>query len=264
MCPEVETNRALIKTPEKYKFVLTRYIMERNEFTGAITYGLQRIGKTSYSVQVLYDIYHDWNEVFRYTLFQMEDVISLLEELVEEDKVLPCFIWDDAGVHAGKSLWFTNKNKVDQLKALFDVIGTATKGIIFTTPNAMDLLKILRSYEFLRIKIAKYNSDNYRVATGYQMITLPSGTQRVSKRFKDQYSVMLPDEFYKRYLPVRKDYLKQALLHIKRNAKDVDIDVDNYHELQYREERKYVRRPQFTKKETRQKLETAGELLDVV
>jgi len=59
-----------IKPQERtYQFVLSRYIMEHSEMTGVIVFGSQRTGKSSYAMQVLYDIYQDWNTVLDHVFF---------------------------------------------------------------------------------------------------------------------------------------------------------------------------------------------------
>lgn len=195
----------------QYQFVLSKKIMLDSDMTGVIVFGSQRTGKSTYALQVLYDIYQDWDVVLAHTFFKLEDVVTFLRAQIKQDKIIPAFCWDDAGVYGSKQLYFTKRRLAEYLQNLFDVIGTAVKGVILTTPSPENLLKAVRSYEFYRIKVIKANQHYRRIATGYKNVLLPSGTRFIRKEFKDHYDVRLPDEVYEKYIGIRKSYLDDAL-----------------------------------------------------
>ena len=193
-----------------YHFALSRRIMGNDGFTGAIIYGKQRIGKSSYAMQIGYDIYKDWNDVAKYTFFKLDDLISFLKDLTAKHGYIPYMIVDDAGVHLSKHTYYSNRTDAQFLSNLFDVVGVAVKSIIFTTPDPGNILKAIRRYEFMRVKIIK--QTNYRrLAKGYRNIMLPSGTFRIRTDFIDSYKVKLPDEIYKDYSKVRWGYLEEVM-----------------------------------------------------
>lgn len=185
--------------------------MQNNSFTGAIVYSLQRLGKSSYAMQVMYRLYGNWDDVFKNMFYRIDDITNYLYNRLETDDPLPCVLWDDAGVHASKLLYFKDKDQADLIKRLFDVLGIATKGIILTTPVPDELLKSLRSYEFLKIKIMEGQNKYDRKARAYKNILWPSGARRNPKYFEDDFDVRLPDDVYKRYYPIRKSYYIQSL-----------------------------------------------------
>jgi len=195
----------------KYIFVLSRKIMLDSDMTGCIVFGPQRTGKSSYALQVLYDVYHDWDKVFEHTFFKLEDVVTFLRNQIKAGIIIPVICWDDAGVYGSKQLYFTKRRLAEYLQNLFDVIGTAVKGIILTTPSPEGLLKAVRSYEFFRVKVTKENQYYRRVATGYKNVLLPSGTRYIRKTFKDTFDVRLPQDIYDEYIEIRKSYLDAAL-----------------------------------------------------
>lgn len=201
-----------IKLDHKLKYVLAKRIIDSPAMTGAIIYGGQRIGKSSYSLLVAYDILRDWDSVLDCTFFRLEDITKALRKAINEDIIMPVIIWDDSGIHASKQLYFTKKNLTMYLQALTDVVGTACKGLLLSTPNPDSLLKSIRGYEFYRIKITRINQGYDRIATGYKSVMLPSGTRNIQKDFKDVYNCIIPDdEAYARYSKMRKSYLKDAL-----------------------------------------------------
>ena len=158
-----------------YHFALSKKIMSNDGFTGAIIYGKQRIGKSSYALQVGFDIYKNWEDVSKYTFFRLDDLISFLKNLTKTHGYIPYMIVDDAGVHLSKHIYYSNRVDAQFLSNLFDVVGVAVKSIVFTTPDPGNILKAIRRYEFLRVKIIKH-TDYRRLAKGYRNIMLPSGS----------------------------------------------------------------------------------------
>jgi AAA+ ATPase superfamily predicted ATPase len=179
-------------------------------FIGAIIYGPQRLGKSSYALKVLYNLYGDWDAVLRYTVFDLKEVITLLSDAVNGGKRIPAIVWDDAGFHASKMLYFQNRALTLYLQRLIDVVGINLGGLLITTPSPSNLLRSLRGYEFFRVKIYS-DGGTRRHATGYLSVLLPSGTRVIKREFQDYYDVMLPDAFWGEYVKKRRSYLSQAL-----------------------------------------------------
>jgi hypothetical protein len=196
------------------KFVLSSKIHEavkQDGFVGAIVYGAQRLGKSSYSAQVLYDIYRDWDIVQDHIVFNLSDVVSILHRASKERRKIPALCWDDCGVHGNKLIYFQDRLLVQYLGNLMDVVGLNLGGFLMTTPSPLNLLRTLRGYEFLRIKIYRRDKYNGRIAVGYQSILLPSGTRLIKREFKDNFNVLLPDQFWFPYLDKRQGYLDVAI-----------------------------------------------------
>ena len=122
-------------------------------------------------------------------------------------------IWDDAGVHGNKYKWFDYNGQTiaKQLQALMDVIRTGVSGLIFTTPQPNELLKVFRGYDFYYIKITKRDDKNTRLATIYQQSVMPNGNIFVKKIGLDKYNVMLPDTVYKKYSEIRRSYFIEVI-----------------------------------------------------
>jgi hypothetical protein len=183
-------------------------------FIGAIVYGRQRLGKSSYASKVLYDIYRDWDAVLGHMLFDLSEVVSVMGKAMRDKQRIPALCWDDAGVHGNKLLYFSNRPLVQYLQNLIDVIGINLGGLIITTPSPSNLLRALRGYEFYRVKVFS-DGGTRRHATGYANSLLPSGDRLVHREFTDHYDVMLPDEFWKPYQEKRQRYLAYALANLE-------------------------------------------------
>ena len=196
------------------KFVLGHQIaraIKHDGFVGAIIYGQQRLGKSSYAAQVLYDIYGDWGIVQDNIVFNLSDVVNILSMASKERRKIPALCWDDCGVHGNKLIYFQDRLLVQYLGNLMDVIGLNLGGFLMTTPSPLNLLRSLRGYEFYRIKVYRRDQYNGRMAVGYQSVLLPSGTRLIKREFKDNFNVMLPDDFWFPYLDKRQGYLDVAI-----------------------------------------------------
>jgi len=209
----------LVAPDNEYIFRLSELIERRSEMLGAVIYGMQRSGKTMYSLLVMYDLYEDWDKVLDNVFFTLEDLIGAIKERVltnfSASKQLKVICWDDAGVHGSKYLFFRSRQLAEYLQNLFDVIGLAVKAILITTPSPENLLKAVRGYEFLRVKIRKLDDSN-RVAYGYKSVLLPSGKMIVRKIFKDFYNIYIPNDVYKQYLEMREQYLEEAVENLEK------------------------------------------------
>ncbi len=192
---------------EKYVFAFSRIIASRPDMIGGIIYGMQRSGKTMYSLLVMYDFYRDWDKVLSNVFFTLNDLIAAIKTRKEKKQVI---CWDDAGVHGSKYLFFRSRQLTEYLQNLFDVVGLAIKALLITTPNPENLLKAIRGYEFYRIKVMRLPKDN-RVAVGYTSYLLPSGKMVVKKVFEDYYNLRIPNDVYEQYLQMREQYLEEAI-----------------------------------------------------
>jgi len=196
------------------KFVLSTKIakaIKDDAFIGGIIYGAQRLGKSSYAAQVMYEFYEDWGAVNEHILFRLEDVVAMLQDSLKARRKIPVLCWDDAGIHANKLIYFSERRYVQYLSNLLDVVGLYLGALLITTPSPMNLLAAIRGYEFYRLKVYRRDAYNGRFAVGYQSVLLPSGTRIIKREFKDNYNVRLPDEFWTQYLVKRETYLDEGL-----------------------------------------------------
>ncbi|MHA1594314.1 MAG: hypothetical protein ACTSXX_06160, partial [Candidatus Baldrarchaeia archaeon] len=125
----------------------------RNEFCGAIIYGVQGVGKSSYALRVAKEVYDSWEKALNVCFFDIREFISFLEE----NERTPVAIIDDAGVWLSKYLFFRNVHYVDYITGLIHVIRTKLSGLLLTTPDPQALLKSIRALDFYYVKIIRKN-----------------------------------------------------------------------------------------------------------
>jgi len=214
--------KLIAPSDSNHVFALSQIIEKSPDMVGAMIYGMQRSGKTMYSLLVMYDFYRDWDKVLSNVFFNLEDLISAIKERVlsnfSTNKQIKVICWDDAGVHGSKYLFFRSRQLTEYLQNLFDVVGLAVKAILITTPNPENLLKAIRGYEFYRVKIYKLPKDN-RIAFGYKTSLLPSGKMIVRKVFEDYYNLRIPSDVYRQYLEMREQYLEEAVENLEQFLK---------------------------------------------
>jgi hypothetical protein len=189
-------------------------------FFGAVIQGERGKGKSMYAYKVMAKVYmiteglteaEAYAKALEHFIFEPKDLISLVKKNIKTDYVTPVICLDDATVHFNSYKFFTDLYEVILLKGIFDTIRTAVTGLLFTCPNRRNLLKFLRDYDDHKISIISYNGfeSHDRWARCYQFNWYPDEHKyKVIVPYQDQFSCLVPDEFYKPYLAKRKHYLE--------------------------------------------------------
>lgn len=202
-----------IKALQQKKFTLniTNLIIQKPTFVGVTLYGERRIGKSVLGLMSMYEIYQDWDEVFKHIFFTMQDLTAFLMKCAKTDYKCPVILWDDSGVAGGTQMYHTNRVLVHYMSAVFDVIGTVLKGIILTTPDSENMIKAIRRANFYKVKIVPGKSKFDRIANIYLPIRTPYEQFRLKKVGLDHFDVRLPTAVYEEYYKIRKEYSVSAL-----------------------------------------------------
>ncbi len=200
-------------------FIVTAY--RRESFVAAIIYGKQGAGKSVYSIKVGFDAlrrlgflkpHHSTREVFKYyMIFSAMQLIHRVREA--RGSRIPLLIWDDAGVHGGSYLFFTDPHLAKAIADTFRVIRTRVSALLFTTPSPRDLLKPLRSYDTIIVYVHEID-DLWSRAHIYRMRLLPSGDARIFKVAQEDFKRRLGT--YDEYLRIRDKYVDYALERLER------------------------------------------------
>ena len=189
-------------------------------FNSVIVYGKQGAGKSIYAIKVAKDALarlgmlpkdHGHNGGYRgvyrrYMVFSARQFIETLKQA--RGSRLPLLIWDDAGVHGGSYLFFTDAFTAKALGDLFRVARTRVANIIFTTPSPRDLLKPFRSYDTVIVYVHELD-DVWSRAHIYQLRLLPSGDARIVKKAIEDFKRRL--RTYEEYLRIRDRYVDEAI-----------------------------------------------------
>lgn len=204
-----------------------------------IGYGEPRVGKSSYFIQVgkdLFDYYDshivpgdrrlliDYASTQRikdpevnywrvFIVFKPEHFIDLISYLMRHQIRAVNVVWDDAGLWMFALDW--NDPKVKSALKFLQVCGTATGAMFMTTPSIKMILKKVFEIEGIHVTKVIRNTTvkqpNRRLATTYRNSMTPWGKRFLKNVIEDDYSVMLPDDDYKWYKPLRDMYLDEAL-----------------------------------------------------
>lgn len=219
-------------------------------FRGGIVYGDRRIGKSIYSLKVMVEIFKAfgcsvtdaWELAFSSLYFDPRHLLETIELLASRKLTWPVVTLDDAGVGAGKHIWFTDRDLYYAMNSVIQTVGTVFSGFILTTPNFQRMLDAFRdAQDIYRIEV-RYNGTGWeRKADAYLIKLLPSGTIRIrSKRdpqsgFVDEFSAYLVNKYYARYINIRWPYTQataqDALSKIKRKGRVMKGDYAKLGEL---------------------------------
>jgi len=195
-------------------FMTTRKILRAwraHEFYGLIVYGPQGIGKSSYMLQVMYQVYGDWDLVFENVIFSLDDLVDLIKMTKETDERLKLIGWDDAGIHGHKYVYFRKRDAVALISAWLDVARTKVAGLIVTTVDPRNLLKPVRESLGMRYgKVLRADAHHRRAVRVYDQHLMPTGARFLRKSHVDFFNVYLPDDVYQRYLEMRKEFYREA------------------------------------------------------
>lgn len=226
---------------ESFEFNLTEFIIKKPTFVGATLYGERRIGKSVYGLLTLYQVYKNWDDVFKYIFFSIRDLTKFLMNCAKNDYKCPVIMWDDAGVQGGAQMYHTNRVLVHYLGAVFDVVGTALKGIILTTPDSENLIKAIRRANFYKVKVIPGQHEYDRIATIYLPMRTPYEQFRLQKKGVDNFDVRLPIKIYEKYYKMRKQYSISALESLETflesgEGEHIDYDPDHTSRKDYKKQ----------------------------
>jgi len=195
--------------------VLNAY--KRHDFENLFIIGPQGMGKTTYAMLVLYEVYDgDWDKVLEYLTFDPREMLPKLKEALHTGERIKLIVFDDAGIHLSKYLWSLDKEAQQVallMNSLFNIIRTICAGVIFTSPD-MDILKELRkkSWWVGEPRAPSGKNDPRRFMILYRKRILVTGVTRVSKKAIDEYDLrLIPDDVRKEYEEKRKAAIEPLL-----------------------------------------------------
>lgn len=198
-------------------------VYKANECQNFIVYGPTGVGKTSYALQTLMEVYGtaDPDILKNYVFFNPLEFLKAMKSFRGGKKV-PAVSWDDAGVW----LYYLDFHNpvVKSISKMFQLIRTRTSSVILTTPNPTLILGKIRNFpQTITIKVKKSweqprTLKDLRTATAYRSFMLPDLQKwRVQKVYEDDFGVYLPNDLYKWYVAEREGYVVQIEEEIEGN-----------------------------------------------
>ncbi len=199
--------------------VLTRIVLgalKRYDYEQAFIIGKQGVGKTTYALLVMYEVYQDWDRVLHYTVFDPREVLPEFREALKTGKRIPVVLFDDAGFHLSKYLWSVDRDSQRlalTINALFNLIRTICAATIFTSPD-LDVLKELRKKSWIVGQPVAPSGVHqpYRIMRLYRKTIMPDG--RISVRYfaEDHYDLRaVPADVRKEYEEKRRAAIEPLL-----------------------------------------------------
>lgn len=231
--------------PEQRNTPFTYALAERinhawytNSLVGCVLYGAWNVGKSSYCVKVLMDLWNDpkgkrLDEWKYYVVFKPEHYTALNLYLMSKGERAQFEVWDDAGLWLYALEW--SDSKVKGAVKFLNVAKTTSAGLVLTTPTPKMIVKKVTDIEGINIGKVTHTTGapgtaNLRVAKIYTNTMDILGNRRIRTFVEDPFSVMLPDHVWEWYNPLRKSYAMEALT-ILAKAHGVDVDFAQHHTI---------------------------------
>lgn len=220
------------------RIIYKKYTSPTGEFKGFIIEGEPRIGKSSYALQVMADVFKmihpeltedgAFDMALDSMYFKLEPFIDALDRKDLEKKEyraqhtkidhsirFPVMTLDDASLHAGTHLHRQNANLYSHFENVLTTIGTSTAALLMTTPTYQALAKPMREYyDYNIVPITKFD-DYRRLATIKEWYRREGRTTMQLRKIKDlpnvdRYLVELPNRVYNKYDEIRTSMAREA------------------------------------------------------
>lgn len=239
---------------------------DRN-FTGAIVYGKKGMGKSSYALWTIFDLYHNgfgyskkdaWDMALGKTLHNLDQIIESMSEYIDDpDNRSPVFHMDDAGAYFSGYAYHLYRNEHGLFQAMLDLMRTISSGLIYTCPGPQDLVGYISNEENKIIAIRdQYKTKDYewtpdskweRVALIFNKNTYPSGTTKIEgmETYFSKFICKLPDDIFEVYNKRRAEYFKpffnkfKKLIEKRKKDGKTDISKDDLIKYLLEDEKDY-------------------------
>lgn len=211
-----------------------------DKFLGMIVTGVQRVGKSSYSMKCLAQaagkwerdsegllcVDSDYEAVKPWVVFLPREFLNLVFTYDEEKQ--RAAIWDDAGFWLFALDWY--QPFVKSVSRYIQLAGTQFSTLIMTTPDQTLISgKVLQSLPKMKLcEVREFGRETYkcrpRITTVYERWNWSDGKRGgVRKKWTDRFNAMLPDYFYDQwYFPKRQSYLVEARRVLKKDTTELE------------------------------------------
>ena len=199
----------------------------RGDFENLFIVGPQGIGKTTYALLVLYEVYRDWDTALEWLVFDPREILPRLKQALREGKRIKLVVFDDAGIHLSKYMWSLDRESQQVamlMNSLFNIVRSVCAGVIFTSPD-MDVLKELRKKSWwVGEPKAPHGKDKpTRIMILYRKRITVTGAVVVSRKAEDVYDLTLIDlDVRRKYEEKRKAATEALLNYLERIGKQLD------------------------------------------
>jgi len=179
------------------------YAYHTKGFASFFADAFQGSGKSTWEMNVLFDIYRDWELVKTFYFFEKDQSTFLdrIDDLYYQFGIIPVIAMDDLGTWFIKYHW--NKKGSSEIFQVWNLIRNRVGGVVASAVSQDDVVKYLRGKFTYKVKL-KPNFDMTNVelpaeykwvmADVYQTHTNPDGSEWTEHPFSDTFNFWLPKE----------------------------------------------------------------------
>lgn len=213
---------------------------KKDEIFSAIVFGKRGLGKSSFCMKVIYDIFHNaldydkkkaWEEVIKHTLSSKEQVSDRASNLRKNDETAWALHWDDIGQWMSSDIWQQKGNEKErkllfEIRKLVPVMRTRSSGNLFSCDNPNELDPSITDRPHHIIKIVRGGNDDHvrpRTARVYPQDIYPSFQRRINPDtlWTHKFDALLPNWFFKLYDKMRTNYADRQIKRTKQKREEL-------------------------------------------
>lgn len=200
-----------------------RWIHENKMFEMYSVQANQGAGKSSLGVKISHDFFNgDWKKVAQHMTFELKPVVPILQNYLDNDRIMPLLTFDDAALPFSKYMQFQKGgfSHIDRINKFITLARTICSNIIMISVSD-DLLSEIRNKSWVRVLIHNVGmfgniplKEDERLALSYKVKALPDGRKYLPKLYADIYPLMYgyaPEWFLKWYRDERKKATQRVL-----------------------------------------------------
>lgn len=190
-----------------------------DEGQGYIVYAPRGFGKSSFKFHVAAEVLStskdppDWDAIKKWLVFTPKEFVDIV---LRTYSMRPVLLWDDAGYWLNRLFWY--EPFVKETMRYITLQRTQFAAVMFSTPSLRFLpSKLIELEDVFRVKILKEesNQDTPNSRPRIAWVKRPWYSDDLKRHgattvWRDQFSALMPDHFYRWYEPLRDSYLKIA------------------------------------------------------
>lgn len=198
-----------------------RRVIDNDEWMWMCVHGPGRTGKSTFCLNVAYQIYGDWDKVLNCFVFNLSQLIYKIKKGIPArwptrnllHMRVPLIVWDDFGAHSNKAM-IKNDESWNVFKGAFDTLGTKM-GVLMAnmiTPNSPTLQLVEKfTHEVWIPYRGHYKYD--KITSGQDYYGFRPQTRK--EWIDDSAFDMIPEEVFKQYDEMRMELADETIQRIE-------------------------------------------------
>lgn len=173
-------------------------------------WGEMGLGKTSLALWALYDIYEDWDMVFRHIAFTFWEFQALIQDAVKHNYRIAAILWDDIAVYFHRAAIVYTNPVIRTFFARYNFVRPYVANVLLTTPNIDFVPRQLLDFATADIFITARGQGDFDRSKLLRNYKGKAMTRRKNYDGRDVTWEQLPPDVEGRYKRLRHEHAQAA------------------------------------------------------